>query len=43
MKTARFLVIAMVAALLLAACGTKGPLVVPKDDPAASKPQNRKP
>ena len=43
MKTARFLVIAMVAALLLAACGNKGPLVMPKNDTAAPKAPDRKP
>ncbi len=42
MKIARFLAVAVIAALLLCACGNKGPLVLPKDDPAASKPPDRK-
>lgn len=43
MNTARFLAIAVVAALLVSACGNKGPLVLPKDDTPASRPTDRKP
>ena len=42
MKIARFLAVAVIAALLLCACGNKGPLVLPKDDPTVSKPPDWK-
>jgi len=42
-NAARFLAAALIAAMLLSACGNKGPLVLPKDDAESSRPPDRKP
>ncbi len=43
MSAARLIVAGLLAALLLSACGNKGPLVMPKDGTTVAKPKEPKP